>query len=880
VSKKSGHRKFNPEDPTGVHATDTPVQDMTYLRERMAPLGWTDENNLFDARRVNSDKEEVEHLKPLFEADEHGNIIIHYYTVRGVHASYKRGENKWAVDYVLKRLRVPRIDAEGREHKYHIPSGAGTFPWLAPNVIEAYRKGEPIKTLVMTEGAIKGFAGYLAGLHMVGLTSITHYKDRHIETLHSDILEVIKRCAVQQVIWLVDGDCKDLTKEWQEKLRIEHEATSEDREPAKNSKDEVSEPDLAKRPTIFFSSAKSIRELLKDYGVDLYFAHVQSSSVPGAPKGLDDLLLAYGNLCLQESLEKGDFAKVKPEVARQTAIAEVVHDLTSFSAGQPRFFHRLDISHSIGKLKKYFGLEGNEQFYQTYADLIGDRAFVYHGTKYKWNADKGELEMLMPGAAKDYARVGDNYYEWVNVPRKMRDGKLVTERVLHGRQSGTIKTDHGQSFLNHVPKYKAFCNVPDHENHQLVVHNCLNVYYPFEHVPEEGECPNILGYLKHIFGEKEVHATHPKRRDAEGKLLKYSVNELELGIDYIQLLYQQPTQILPILCLVSSERNTGKTTMAKFLKLLFSSNAVMVGNKDFENDFNALWATKLAVMCDEAFIDKKVVIERIKSLSTADRISMNAKGKDQVEVDFFAKFILLSNNEDNFIYTDDQEVRFWVRKVPVIPETSLDVDLLAVMREEIPAFLWMMSRRKMATECLHRAWFDPKLLATDALRKVIEYSKPTVVKEVHEYMRDLFFRTRVEEIYMDANDVATWVFGGRRYELNYLNKLLSTDMKMDRFKRATDGKYVTKTYTFPAFSLVKDHTNGNQTLKRVDVEGNGRPFVFKREDFVGREEWESNEYDGVVLRAENSAPPAAPELEPVKEEELDGLFGKKGKRRK
>jgi hypothetical protein len=105
-------------------------------------------------------------------------------------------------------------------------------------------------------------------------------------------------------------------------------------------------------------------------------------------------------------------------------------------------------------------------------------------------------------------------------------------------------------------------------------------------------------------------------------------------------------------------------------------------------------------------------------------------------------------------------------------------------------------------------------------------------------------------------------------------------MKMDRFKRATDGKYVTKTYTFPAFSLVKDHTNGNQTLKRVDVEGNGRPFVFKREDFVSRDEWESNEYDGTVLRAENSAPPAAPELEPVKEEELDGLFGKKGKRKK
>ena len=42
----------------------------------------------------------------------------------------------------------------------------------------------------------------------------------------------------------------------------------------------------------------------------------------------------------------------------------------------------------------------------------------------------------------------------------------------------------------------------------------------------------------------------------------------ELGLDYVQLLYQQPTQILPILCLVSKKNETGKTTFAKWLKVL------------------------------------------------------------------------------------------------------------------------------------------------------------------------------------------------------------------------------------------------------------------------------------------------------------------------
>jgi hypothetical protein len=53
------------------------------------------------------------------------------------------------------------------------------------------------------------------------------------------------------------------------------------------------------------------------------------------------------------------------------------------------------------------------------------------------------------------------------------------------------------------------------------------------------------------------------------------------------------------------------------------------------NDFNAGWATRLIVACEESFIDKKPVIERIKALSTGDKIVVNQKQKDHVEVDFF-----------------------------------------------------------------------------------------------------------------------------------------------------------------------------------------------------------------------------------------------------
>ena len=44
-------------------------------------------------------------------------------------------------------------------------------------------------------------------------------------------------------------------------------------------------------------------------------------------------------------------------------------------------------------------------------------------------------------------------------------------------------------------------------------------------------------------------------------------DQYELGLDYLQILYTMPQQKLPILLLVSEERNTGKSTILNFLRL-------------------------------------------------------------------------------------------------------------------------------------------------------------------------------------------------------------------------------------------------------------------------------------------------------------------------
>jgi hypothetical protein len=220
--------------------------------------------------------------------------------------------------------------------------------------------------------------------------------------------------------------------------------------------------------------------------------------------------------------------------------------------------------------------------------------------------------------------------------------------------------------------------------------------------------------------------------------------QYELGLDYIQILYQNPTQILPILCLVSKENNTGKSTFIKWMCDLFQQNAVVVGNDAFSNNFNAGWAAKLIVQCEEFLIEKRQAVERLKSLSTAKSVLLEFKGKDSKTIDFFAKFILAGNNEDTFIYATNKDIRYWVRKIPVIKVINVDIE--RQLMEKIPAFLNFLNNRKMSTQRTSRMWFDPEILVTEALKKLRDANRPKILKDIVAKIRDLFIEAGVKEL--------------------------------------------------------------------------------------------------------------------------------------
>ena len=121
-------------------------------------------------------------------------------------------------------------------------------------------------------------------------------------------------------------------------------------------------------------------------------------------------------------------------------------------------------------------------------------------------------------------------------------------------------------------------------------------------------------------------------------------------------------------------------------------------------------------MVDELLLNKMEDTEKIKNLSTAGDYKIEAKGKDRREIEFFAKFVLCSNNERNPIIIPKEEVRFWVRKIN--PVANDNVNLREQMAREIPCLLFFLLNRTLSTQNISRMWFSPAILETPALQKI------------------------------------------------------------------------------------------------------------------------------------------------------------------
>jgi hypothetical protein len=392
-----------------------------------------------------------------------------------------------------------------------------------------------------------------------------------------------------------------------------------------------------------------------------------------------------------------------------------------------------------------------------------------------------------------YLRIGTDYYKIIKQPLASKD---TIEKIVKWLKQ-TIKEDHGDNILRKIPKYDSFCLIPNHENYEREVHNSYNLYEPVIHKPKKGNWPKIEYFLNHIFRE-----------------------QYEIGLDYLTIIWKHPTQVLPILCLVSQERNTGKTTFLLFLKEIFGKNMTFNTNEDFRTHFNSGWASKLIIGVDEVFLEKKEDAEKLKNLSTSRLINSEAKGKDRFEQEFFGKFVLCSNNETEFIQIDSDEIRYWIRKIPQFKEENKD--LLTEMKKEIPAFLHFLSTREIKTPNQTRMWFTKEQLWTDALKNVMRSGTSPLEKEIRILIVDQFLHFELDEVRLTPKDVIELL----KHENNFFAKksdVINILQKQWGYNPLDSPAY----YKRWRYSIDNEGNEYPTTQQK-----NGRYYTFKKDNFL------------------------------------------------
>lgn len=730
---------------------------ISYCQIRLNELGISDDQNLAEIIEENGLRRQIR----IFTADPmNDDILIHYVNLQGQRETYLRSKKE--IHYVVRRVKNPLKEGA----KYTTPYGASTRPFFPPVIIKKFQNQDKIKTLFITEGQFKAFKGSIHGLDIIAISGIHNLKNESKERIHEDIGLLMTVCKVENVVFLLDADLKDVRYN----NSAEYKETEENR-------------DLAKRAFSFCSAVNSFKELIKAFEVESYFSHLNVRFTDTA-KGLDDLMVQY-----------------------KDREQHIIQDLLLLASSPQKYFYTQQLSKlSYTKLKQYFHIASVEEFYINYSLTIGDGVFTWLGGKYQWKEREKRVELIRHPDSYKFIRVGCDYYKIVY--RKNAAGEL--ERHLKLWKVGVITSDYIRSkkcvhIFDMIPKFDCFTNFPDHtESYQQVIEANqslnYNLYFKLSHLPEAGEWPTINRFIKHIFQD-----------------------QYEMGLDYLTILYRFPLQKQYILCLVNEERKTGKSTFLFFLRMLFGENVTISSSNDFNDSFNSSYASKLLVCIDEGFIDKRTVLEQLKSFSTSPKINMNSKGRDKQEIDFFAKFVLTSNDEDNFVNIHEKEIRFWVIKVPQFKEE--DPELLVKIKSEIPAFLHFLKDRPITHPKKTRMWFEEKLVETEALKRIKSSSKNWIEKSIRFCVSTFMKEFGEDEIFLTTKDIIECLNNGKNnYKPFQISAVLKKQMRLKPEKQ--------RRYSIPRWDLREPYQN--KTFERR----NGRPFKFLANDYLTEEEIE------------------------------------------
>jgi len=355
------------------------------------------------------------------------------------------------------------------------------------------------------------------------------------------------------------------------------------------------------------------------------------------------------------------------------------------------------------------------------------------------------IELLLLKKDIPFVRVAGEYH------------KILEDNELIRFNKAEIRQDYGKDVFDFIRSYDKFGVFPDNINYSPTVKGMLNTYHRPIHSAYDGD--DFLGVddprvkwsmimMKHIFGE-----------------------QFELGLEYMQQIWCNPRQMLPILVLGSVERQTGKTTYSNWINDILGGNHVSLGVEDMKNDFNHFFAEKLVIAIEETQDESHSLVNKIKRISTSEKMLVNPKGVKQYTVDFFGKLMVLTNSPNNFLKVDGDEIRFWVLTIPTLSgkaNHNIDQDL----SDEIPYFLRLLEDMPMGVK-RSRMWFDEDEIRTEGLAVVQKESQNMTKKDLLHMFENDFSDEFKGEVYFTASDLKERYFkNNSKVARNYLQKIL------------------------------------------------------------------------------------------------------------
>lgn len=322
------------------------------------------------------------------------DAVIYYFDLDGrpvMYTSDKDPDGK-PRQYYRVRYQFPELHRDKTERKpmkYRTPYGAPAFIYYPQAIRSAYQSRKPIDTLFIQEGEKKAEKATKHGIPSVAVSGIQNIASKG--KLPEDLVKLIEACKVNEVVFLLDSDCMDLSHDLQVDVSID------------------------KRPRNFFYAVKNFRDYFQNLArsrrlyVEILFGHVLKNEK--GDKGIDDLL--------SNTLEND------PD-----ALAKDILDARARKPMTGTYVRLYKITTSPdNKIMEFWHLQSPKDFALQYFEQLKDMPeFKIGNRRYRFN-EAGEFESAQP--------VEPDERFWTEIERK------------DGTKDAAFDYDGAKNFLEH-----------------------------------------------------------------------------------------------------------------------------------------------------------------------------------------------------------------------------------------------------------------------------------------------------------------------------------------------------------------------------------------------------------------------------------------------